>query len=75
MSTRKYKPSMHEDFDVGLRVVVGREVHPGLLTGTIAGIASMHVMFTYIVLLDTPIPMDGETWSAITVSGCSLRRL
>lgn len=42
------------------------------MTGTVAGIASIHVIFHYIVILDEPHVHDGETYTAITAIGSHL---
>jgi hypothetical protein len=46
---------------------LGKEV-----TGIVGGIASIHVVFHYIVILDEPHVCDGETYTAITVIGSHL---
>lgn len=70
-----YKPEMHEDFKIDQRVSFDvAELIKG--TGQIIGVASMHVIFHYIVLLDEPLDVLGyEKHRAISVSGCSLKKL
>lgn len=58
------------------RVQIENTIIPGDRTGVVVGIASMHVMFTYIVLLDgPPFEIQGDLLRAITVSGCQLKVL
>jgi len=42
------------------------------VTGTVVGIASLHVIFSYIVLLDSPLQTEYGEWKAIVVHGPSL---
>lgn len=71
---RKDAPSIHEDFQMGAKVVVDKSAHPDGLQGEIIGIATKHVFFTYIVLLDHPLTMDdGLAHKAITMPGMLLR--
>lgn len=72
---RANKPTMHEDFQMETAVVVDETVYPGAITGTIIGIALMHVIFHYIVLLDVPIEVEGETFRGISVSGTLLKKI
>ena len=43
--------------------------------GTVVGVSSIHVIFTYIVLLDRPVQIEGEEMRAIVVVGPDLRGL
>jgi len=68
------KPAFHHDYKVGERVKIGI-LGPGLTgkTGEIVGIATAGVVFTYIVLLDDPIPAPnpygGKPWRAVSITG------
>jgi len=66
---------MHPDYPMETRVIVDESVHPSKPLGTIIGIASMHIIFCYIVLLDSPVMVQGETYRAISVPGILLKPL
>jgi len=71
-------PSLHSEFFVGERVDFSALGLP-VSTGTILGIATCHVVFTYIVGIDPPIPIGDPhrpvPWQAIVLVGGYLRRL
>jgi hypothetical protein len=71
------KPMLHKEFLIDERVAFDFGDGSSLKgTGTIVGIASMHVIFTYIVLLDRPLNVESfENWKAFTVPGGQLRSL
>lgn len=68
-------PTLHKPIPVGTRVVVSKgtagDVH---MEGEVIGISMVHVIFFYIILLDTPIECTatGEMVRGITVPGCEL---
>jgi len=64
---------MHPDYPMELRVVIDKSIHPNNPTGTIVGIASMHVIFCYIVLLDKSLIVEGETYRALSIPGTLLK--
>jgi hypothetical protein len=51
-------PTMHRPIPMNARVVVPSSYLPNSPTGTVVGISHMHVMFTYMVLLDTTIETE-----------------
>jgi hypothetical protein len=61
------KPTMHPDYPIGLRVMV--KIAPEnneQFVGTITGVASAHIVFTYIITLDKPLTLPGyEGWGTI----------
>jgi hypothetical protein len=68
------KPSMHKEFAINERVAFEEGSVKG--TGTIIGIASVHVFFTYVILLDNPLKLEGfENWRGIVMSGCQLKEM
>jgi hypothetical protein len=76
----RMKPILHRDFQVNERVEydfgsISGEYSSGIKgTGRIIGIASKHVIFTYIVLLDKPLELpDFEGWEALIVPGGQLK--
>lgn len=74
----RLKPTLHEDFEIGQRVAFDFGVEELLKgTGTIVGVATMHIIGTYIVLLDRPIlvPNYDKPWKAITVLGSFMRKI
>lgn len=74
--TTLLQPTLHKPVPLGTRVrVVGlSEAHPSI-TGEVAGIASCHVIFIYIILLDTPIVDGYGAHRAIPCSGTMLEGL
>lgn len=68
-------PTLHKSIPVGTRVVVSKstagDVH---MEGKVIGISMVHMIFFYIVLLDTPIECDatGEMVQGVTVPGTEL---
>lgn len=47
-------PTLHKDVPLQTRVRVDAQYLGKEVTGTVAGIASIHVIFHYIVILDQP---------------------
>ena len=71
-------PTLHKPIPMNTRVRVvkdfwGSGIQENQFVGTVVGIASMHVIFIYIVLLDTPAldPDFGEI-RAIPIGGSGL---
>lgn len=72
-----HKPTMHQDFAVGTKVRVARMLpsYDGL-EGVITGVASMHVIFIYIITLKEPLNIPGhEGWTTIAVNGGQLNAI
>jgi hypothetical protein len=65
-------PTLHKDVPLQTRVRVDAQYLGKEVTGTVAGIASLHVVFQYIIILDAPHQHDGETYTAITALGSHL---
>lgn len=73
MHTPIYTPTLHHPVPLGTRV----RIQPGTpnektFPGTVAGIASMQVIFIYIVILDTPIENEYGSNKAVAVPGTCL---
>lgn len=66
---------MHKDIPLQTRVIVDAQYLGKDVTGTVGGIASMHVVFHYIVVLDEPHVFEDETYTAISVIGSHLKNL
>lgn len=67
----KYMPTLHYEIPIGTRVTVGQP-YCSERNGTIVGISSCHVIFTYIVLLDEPVDSVYGQMRAIAVNGPEL---
>lgn len=65
-------PTLHLPVPMQSRVIVPKGYLLEEATGTVAGVAMAHHIFSYIVILDKPIPFEGESISAITVGGSEL---
>lgn len=65
-------PTLHKDIPLQTRVRVDKMYLGHEASGIVAGIASLHVVFHYIVILDAPHVLDGETYTAITAIGSHL---
>jgi hypothetical protein len=69
------QPTLHKPVPLQTRVIVpvqylGADKHN--FKGIVAGIATVHVIFTYIILLDEPIVTNDGLTSAIIVDGPNL---
>ena len=71
----KLEPTLHKPVPLQTQVIVplhylgpDRESYQG----RVVGIASMHIIFTYIILLDVPVETEYGLTSAITVGGPEL---
>jgi hypothetical protein len=64
------KPSLHHDFQIDDRVFFDIGSNK-VCSGTITGIASQHIIFTYIITLDKPLTVDGyaKPWRTVTMPG------
>ena len=70
------QPTLHKPIPMGAKVRVPDNYLGRPATGEVVGIASMHVIFIYIVLLDVPYEdKDYGTFRAITVQGSELSDL
>lgn len=66
-------PTLHKPIPMGTRVVVPAGwCSTGPVTGTVEGIAFMHVIFGYIVVLDEPIQTEFGAQRAVAVTGPQL---
>lgn len=66
-------PTMHRPVPMNTRVVIAPGyVQRDAVKGTVRGIATMHVVFQYIVVLDEPIQTDQGEIGAVAVTGPSL---
>jgi hypothetical protein len=67
-------PSLHLPVPLQTRCRVDAQYLGKEVTGVVGGIASCHVVFHYIVILDEPHvePESGETFTAISVLGSHL---
>lgn len=69
----KYIPTMHKEIPMETPVVIPAGMYSvGPLTGKVVGIASTHIMFYYIVLLDSPIENLYGSMRAVSVVGTAL---
>jgi len=69
----KYGPTPRKSVPMGTRVVSpGGYCSTEVVKGRVVGIASVHMVFHYIVLLDSPIETEYGTQGAITVLGSLL---
>lgn len=68
------QPSLHKPVPMNSRVVIPSYFHASKspVLGTVVGISSMHVIFTYIVLLDEPIETEFGQMRAVVVNGAEL---
>lgn len=71
----KYEPGLHKPVPLQTRVIVpehylgpNRESY----AGRVVGISSLHVVFSYIVLLDSPIETEYGLTSALCIGGGEL---
>lgn len=69
------EPTLHLPVPLQTRVKIDPQYLNRESIGTVAGIAQLHVVFQYIVVLDEPFEFDGETHTAITVAGPHLMDL
>lgn len=72
MNPMKYEPGLHKPVPMGVRVKVKAPYVAGEAWGEVVGIAAVHVIFTYIILLDNPIESVYGTVRAICVGGPEL---
>ena len=70
-----YKPTLHKEVPLGTKVYIPLAYHSDKdkrYTGTVAGIAFMHVIFGYIIILDEELPSEFGNLKAVVVSGPEL---
>lgn len=75
-SIPQLKPTLHEEFHVGDEVEISDI--PYVSHGTIVGIATSHVVFSYIIELPKPISVPnypGQDWKCVIVFGGQLKLL
>ena len=70
-------PTLHKHFELGTRVKTKENSGLPLVTGKIVGISSIHIIFTYIILLDPECHITDEygTHEAIAAHGTLLEAL
>jgi hypothetical protein len=74
--TTVYQPTLHRPVPLQTRVIVPENYlgqHRATYGGRVVGIASVHVMFMYIVLLDEPLMTDYGVTNAIVCDGANLK--
>lgn len=68
------QPALHKPIPMGSRVIIpDTYLKEKGITGTVAGISSTHILFTYIVILDKEVETDYGLMRAIVVNGPELR--
>jgi hypothetical protein len=67
-------PTLHKPVPMNVRVVIPEHYHTGKTPkyGKVVGISACHVIFTYIVLLDEPMPSEYGPLGALVVNGPEL---
>ena len=71
----KYEPALHKSIPLQTRVIVPENYlgsDRDSYAGRVVGISALHIIFTYIVLLDVPVETEYGLTSAICVSGTEL---
>ena len=69
----KFDSSFHHAIPMEARVVIPAGLHTNnAQSGTVIGIASMHIIIHYIVLLDEPLITEYGTMRAVAVQGTLL---
>lgn len=69
------KPTLHKEVPLRTRVYIPSTYHydkDKRYTGTVSGVAFMHVIFGYIVILDEEIPSEFGNLKAVVVNGPEL---
>lgn len=66
------QPTLHKPVPMRTRVRLPKHYLGPHVTGTVAGIAFMHVIFSYIVILDEEYNSDHGPILAITIGGSEL---
>jgi hypothetical protein len=67
-----YQPTLHKPVPMGVRVKVKAPHVKNEAWGEVVGIASIHVIFTYIILLDEPFVSSYGIIRAVSVNGTDL---
>ena len=68
-------PTLHKPIPMGSAVRSMEGCGLPQFTGTVVGISSQHVIFHYIISLDSPIVVEGEEHLAVTAPGTLLESL
>lgn len=68
----KYDPALHKHVPMFTRVRIPDHYLGRKATGTVVGIAALHVVFSYIVLLDEVIQSEYGPQRALVVGGAEL---
>lgn len=68
----RQQPTLHKPVPMGARVIVPAHYAGHPVRGEVVGISMMHVIFTYIVLLDEPIESEHGLLKALTIGGPEL---
>ncbi len=71
-SKEMLKPTLHRPVPMNTRVRLPEEWLGKPAIGTVVGIANIHVVFQYIVLLDTPVVSEFGEQSAVVCGGPQL---
>lgn len=66
------EPTLHKPVPMGARVRVPPHFLGHTATGTVVGISFVHVVFSYIVLMDEPFPSEYGECRALCVGGAEL---
>ncbi len=70
--TNPLYPTLHKPVPMNSRIALPEEWLGKPATGTVVGIASLHVVFQYIVLLDSPIVSEYGEQKAVVCGGPQL---
>ena len=72
--TQLLQPTLHKPIPMGARVKIPDHYYnlPNEMWGEVVGISFMHVIFGYIILLDTPLETSYGIQKAIVVNGPEL---
>ncbi len=68
----RYEPGLHKPVPMGARVRIPPHYVGKVATGTVIGIAALHVVFSYIILLDEPHPTEYGEIRALSIVGSEL---
>lgn len=68
----KYEPGLHKPVPMNARVRIPAHYIGKPATGTVVGIAMIHIVFCYIVLLDEPIDTEYGQQRALSIGGAEL---
>lgn len=68
-------PTLHKPVPMGAKVRLPQEWFGKTVTGEVVGVASIHVLYTYIILLDDPITNEIGVQRACVCPGPQLEGL